>query len=237
MARTRTGRAQGSGEPRRAPAAAPRGGAGGGMARGGSGVDGRSRGGAQGRAGAVRPADLRLREPRGGGRGRPGGSRPGGAGRGGRRGPFVFLVVLLLAAGLIGLLTLNTALNQDSFQLSRLQRQTTTLTDQKQELQQQIDGWSAPGALAARAQQLGMVPGGVPAFLRDNGTVLGSPEALPGTPPPTSTPTPRPLPTGLTAGPVTAVGTPSPTASPSPSAAATATASASPSTEPATGGD
>jgi hypothetical protein len=102
---------------------------------------------------------------------RPGG-RPGG------RGPFAALVALLLAGGLVALLLLNTALNQGSFQLTRLQQTTTRLTDEQQGLQQQIADWSAPDALAARAQQLGMVPGGVPAFLRDDGTVLGSPQPL-----------------------------------------------------------
>jgi cell division protein FtsB len=89
------------------------------------------------------------------------------------------MVVLLLSGGLIGLLMLNTALNQGSFQLAQLQQQTTTLTDEQQGLQQQIASWSAPDSLAARARGLGMVPGGTPAFLEDNGTVLGSPAPLP----------------------------------------------------------
>ncbi|QMU80150.1 septum formation initiator family protein [Streptacidiphilus sp. PB12-B1b] len=100
------------------------------------------------------------------------GRRPGG------RGPFAALVALLLSGGLVGLLLLNTALNQGSFQLSRLQQTTTRLTDEQQGLQQQIADWSAPDALSARARQLGMVPGGVPAFLRDDGSVQGSPQPL-----------------------------------------------------------
>ena len=105
------------------------------------------------------------------GRGRPGG-RPGtrAGGRAGGRGPFAALVALLL---------LNTALNQGTFELTRLQQQTTRLTDEQQGLQQQIAAWSAPDDLAARARQLGMVPGGVPAFLKDDGSVLGSPSPLP----------------------------------------------------------
>jgi hypothetical protein len=86
--------------------------------------------------------------------------------------------VLILAGGLIALLLLNTALNQGSFQLTRLQQQTDKLTDERQGLQQQIGAWSAPDALSARARQLGMVPGGNPAFLRDDGTVQGSPTPI-----------------------------------------------------------
>ncbi|MDH6579974.1 cell division protein FtsL [Kitasatospora sp. MAP5-34] len=91
------------------------------------------------------------------------------------RAPFVVLVVALLSGGLLGLLMLNTALNEGTFELSRLQKQTTELTDQQQTLQQQISQGSAPDALERRARDLGMVPGGDPAFLQDDGKVLGKP--------------------------------------------------------------
>ena len=123
-----------------------------------------------------RPPSARGQDRRPSRRGRAGG-RAGGRASG--RGPFAALVALLLSGGLVGLLLLNTALNQGSFQLTQLQQQTTRLTDQQQGLQQQIAAWSAPDNLAARARQLGMVPGGVPAFLKDDGTVLGSPQPLP----------------------------------------------------------
>ncbi|MGE7433333.1 septum formation initiator family protein [Kitasatospora sp. NPDC001175] len=89
------------------------------------------------------------------------------------RTPFAVLLVVLLSGGLLGLLMLNTALNEGSFELSRLQKQTTEQTDQQQTLQQQIDQASAPDALERRARELGMVPGGDPAFLQDDGKVLG----------------------------------------------------------------
>ncbi len=91
------------------------------------------------------------------------------------RAPFVVLVVALLSGGLLGLLMLNTALNEGTFELSRLQKQTTELTDEQETLQQQIDQGSAPDALERQARQLGMVPGGDPAFLQDDGKVLGKP--------------------------------------------------------------
>ncbi|MGD3104982.1 septum formation initiator family protein [Streptomyces sp. YGL11-2] len=91
------------------------------------------------------------------------------------RTPFVLLVVVLLGSGLIALLLLNSALNQGSFELSKLERKTSELTDEQQALQQEVDGYSAPDQLARRARKLGMVPGGIPAFLLPDGTVRGKP--------------------------------------------------------------
>ncbi|MGW7056228.1 FtsB family cell division protein [Streptomyces sp. NPDC054887] len=91
------------------------------------------------------------------------------------RTPFVLLVVLLLGGGLITLLLLNSSLNEGSFKLSELKKRTTELTDEEQALQQDVDDRSAPGALERRARELGMVPGGSPAFLGPDGTVRGVP--------------------------------------------------------------
>ncbi|MFI2736307.1 septum formation initiator family protein [Streptomyces sp. NPDC018711] len=91
------------------------------------------------------------------------------------RTPFVLLVVVLLGGGLISLLLLNSALNQGSFQLNELKNKTTELTDEEQALQRDVDDYAAPDALERRARQLGMVPGGSPAFLGPDGKVLGEP--------------------------------------------------------------
>ncbi|WP_310719712.1 septum formation initiator family protein [Streptomyces lydicus] len=91
------------------------------------------------------------------------------------RAPFVLLIVVLLGSGLITLLLLNSALNQGSFELSKLERKTDELTDEQQALQQEVDAYSAPGALERRARRLGMVPGGAPVFLLPDGKVLGKP--------------------------------------------------------------
>ncbi|MBR8641187.1 hypothetical protein KEF29_22390 [Streptomyces tuirus] len=96
--------------------------------------------------------------------------------------PFVLLVVLLLGGGLIGLLVLNSALSEGAFKLDDLQRETKSLTDEEQALQRDIDAYSAPEALQRRARELGMVPGGDPAFLGPDGTVKGVPSPAPGTP-------------------------------------------------------
>ncbi|MET8078364.1 hypothetical protein [Streptomyces sp. NPDC005303] len=101
----------------------------------------------------------------------PGTASPGQA----ARTPFVLLVVLLLGGGLIGLLVLNSALSEGSFKLTDLQKDTKSLTDEQQGLQRDIDAYSAPDALVRRARELGMVPGGDPAFLDPDGTVKGVP--------------------------------------------------------------
>ncbi|MGW1077170.1 septum formation initiator family protein [Streptomyces sp. NPDC002537] len=117
---------------------------------------------------------------------------------GAKRTPFVFLVVVLLGSGLISLLVLNSALNQGSFELTKLQRKTTELTDEQQALQQEVDRLAAPDALERRARELGMVPGGNPAFLNPDGTVRGTPspagEADPAGYAARRTPVPAPVP-------------------------------------------
>ncbi|MGW1205626.1 FtsB family cell division protein [Streptomyces cyaneofuscatus] len=109
------------------------------------------------------------------------------------RTPFVLLVVLLLGGGLITLLLLNSALNEGSFRLSKLKRDTTELTDEQQALQRDVDSYSQPDALERRARELGMVPGGSPAFLNPDGTVRGVPKKAIA-PPPSPSPSPSPTP-------------------------------------------
>ncbi|WP_200308351.1 hypothetical protein [Streptomyces adelaidensis] len=99
---------------------------------------------------------------------------PTGQGRAART-PFVLLVVLLLGGGLIGLLVLNSALSEGSFKLDDLQDDVKSYTDEEQALQRDVDAYSAPDALQRRARELGMVPGGDPAFLNPDGTVKGVP--------------------------------------------------------------
>ncbi|MGW6136859.1 hypothetical protein ACWFRM_16495 [Streptomyces sp. NPDC055144] len=140
-----------------------------------------------------------------------------GAGRAART-PFVLLVVLLLGGGLITLLMLNSALNEGSFRLNDLKKQTTDLTDDEQALQRDVDAYAAPDALQRRARELGMVPGGDPAFLNPDGTVRGVPGAAaapstlwrPAPPPPEAAgtnPSPSPTPSA------TPKATPNPTSS------------------------
>ncbi|MEV7688602.1 septum formation initiator family protein [Streptomyces bungoensis] len=154
------------------------------------------------------------------------------------RTPFVLLVVLLLGGGLIGLLVLNSALSEGAFELDDLQKQTKNLTDDEQALQRDIDAYSAPDALQRRARELGMVPGGDPAFLGPDGTVKGvpgpaSPEpaflpdpAVPGTAAPATGPSAASpaAPTQLPATPSQPPATPAPTPSAPAGASTPATA-------------
>ncbi|MGW9305016.1 septum formation initiator [Streptomyces cyaneofuscatus] len=139
------------------------------------------------------------------------------------RTPFVLLVVLLLGGGLITLLLLNSALNEGSFRLSKLKRDTTELTDEQQALQRDVDSYSQPDALERRARELGMVPGGSPAFLNPDGTVRGVPgkaTAPPPSPSPSPTPSAEPTPEGGAQADATDPAASSGSASPSPGASA-----------------
>ncbi|MFE2936994.1 MULTISPECIES: septum formation initiator family protein [unclassified Streptomyces] len=128
------------------------------------------------------------------------------------RTPFVLLVVVLLGGGLITLLVLNSALNEGSFRLSELKKRTTELTDEQQALQRDVDNFSEPDALERRARELGMVPGGSPAFLNPDGTVRGVPAET------TAEPVPPPQP--KTSAPAASPASASPAAGPGPSAPA-----------------
>jgi hypothetical protein len=84
----------------------------------------------------------------------------------------VTLLLGLLVAGLLALLLLNTWTAQDAFRLQALQHKQSQLDDTEQTLRQQADTLTDPAKLAARAQALHMVPGGPPAFVRPDGTLI-----------------------------------------------------------------
>ncbi|MEV0137213.1 MULTISPECIES: septum formation initiator family protein [Streptomyces] len=141
------------------------------------------------------------------------------------RTPFVLLVVLLLGGGLITLLLLNSALNEGSFRLSELKRDTTELTDEQQALQRDVDSRSQPDALEKRARELGMVPGGSPAFLNPDGSVHGKPSEATAPPPsPTPSPSASPDPDAPAAGSPAAGASAGTSGSPPPSGSVSATA-------------
>ena len=91
--------------------------------------------------------------------------------------PFVIFVVSLLAAGLVGLLLLNTELQRGTFQVTALNQQADQLRDQQEQLERQVRTLESPQNLADRALRMGMVPNPNPVFLRlSDGRVLGVPE-------------------------------------------------------------
>ncbi len=87
------------------------------------------------------------------------------------RAPFVILLLLLMGAGLMCLLLLNTALAQNAFLVHNLQKSSAALSDEAQALSLRLDQLSDPANLAARATDLGMVSGGIPVYL-PSGTPL-----------------------------------------------------------------
>ena len=93
------------------------------------------------------------------------------------RTPFAVLVIAMLVAGVVGLLMFNTNMQQASFKATALQEQVNTLTAKEQSLNMELDSLRDPQRLATEAKGLGMVPPAQPAFIRLDGTVLGTPAA------------------------------------------------------------
>jgi hypothetical protein len=108
------------------------------------------------------------------------------------RTPFAVLLVIIAGLGLVGLLLINTQLQQGAVHVSRVDRENQILRERVQALTQSVAAAAAPQRLATRAQELGMVPNPRPAFLRiSDGTVLGDPKVAEAPPPP---PQPAPAP-------------------------------------------
>jgi cell division protein FtsB len=106
------------------------------------------------------------------------------------RAPFLLFSILVVGAGLVGLLVLNTVVAQDAFTIHDLDRNTTALDEREQRLEREVAALEAPRAVADRAGKLGLVPAGDPVFLTADGKVLGHP--VPATAPPAPPPPPQP---------------------------------------------
>ena len=108
--------------------------------------------------------------------------------------PFVILMLLLLGAGLVGLLVLNTSLQQGAFRAAALQTRQVALSTRQHDLELQVSVLQNPQRLARVAQHLGMVPNTNPVFINAaNGRVMGTPApAIPGTGPELRPPPPPP---------------------------------------------
>lgn len=101
----------------------------------------------------------------------------------GPRAPFVALVLAVVVIGVLGILVLNTKINENAFRLGTLRNQQATLDRQEQELNQNIADLASPNNLAAAARRLGLVPSGTPAFIKlPDGRVLGVPQPATGKP-------------------------------------------------------
>lgn len=87
---------------------------------------------------------------------------------------FPVLCVALLLAGLGAVLGLNTAMAQDSFEVSALEAESARLADTESALVHSINASSSPQNLATEARALGMVPSDTAAFIDlEKGKVLG----------------------------------------------------------------
>lgn len=92
------------------------------------------------------------------------------------RGAFVFIVLGVVAAGLMVVLIINTTVAQGSFELTTLKTERAALAERESTLNAQLAALSTPESLRSMARELGMVPSRNPAFLRvSDGVVLGKP--------------------------------------------------------------
>jgi cell division protein FtsB len=71
---------------------------------------------------------------------------------------FVVCLTTVLTIGVVGVLLLNTAMQQQSDQMTLQRQQIASLTDQAQQLRTDIDRLSTPQSLAAKARRLHMQP-------------------------------------------------------------------------------
>lgn len=87
---------------------------------------------------------------------------------------FPVLCIALLLAGLGAVLGLNTAMAQDSFEVTALEARSAELSDTQAALRQSINDHSSPQNLATEARALGMVPSSTAAFIDiEKGRILG----------------------------------------------------------------
>jgi hypothetical protein len=97
------------------------------------------------------------------------------------RAPFLLLMVGLVVVGVLGVLVLNTKINENSFRLNDLRNNQASLDLQEQQLARSLADLESPGNLRAAATRLGLVPAGTPAFINlPDGRVVGVPQPAAG---------------------------------------------------------
>jgi hypothetical protein len=111
----------------------------------------------------------------------------------------------VLAAGLFGVLLLNTIISQGAFRQHELEIDLILLAEREEALARAVQLAESPIEVEKRARKLGMVPAAAPVFLRlDDGAILGEPVPAPeptgkvdfaGAPGIQPTPKPTPTPT------------------------------------------
>ncbi|MEU5552420.1 MULTISPECIES: septum formation initiator family protein [unclassified Micromonospora] len=97
------------------------------------------------------------------------------------RAPFAALVVVLVVGGVLGILAVNTKINENAFRLDELQQQQAKLDVEQQQLKKQIAESESPGNLEAQARRLGLVESGELAYIRlPDGKMIGVPQPASG---------------------------------------------------------
>jgi hypothetical protein len=99
------------------------------------------------------------------------------------RAPFVAMVLVVVVTGVVGILVLNTKINENAFRLEALQQQQGKLDRTEAQLAKDLTDKESPNSLAAAAKRLGLVPANSPAFITlPDGKVLGVPRPASGQP-------------------------------------------------------
>ncbi|MFC3500441.1 hypothetical protein ACFOOK_05595 [Micromonospora krabiensis] len=99
------------------------------------------------------------------------------------RAPFAALIVVLVVGGVLGVLLVNTKINENAIRLEKLQQHQARLDLEEEALNKQIADSEAPGNLAAQARKLGLVESGEPGYIRlPDGKTIGVPQPATGQP-------------------------------------------------------
>ncbi|MFT3969279.1 MAG: hypothetical protein QM695_03120 [Micropruina sp.] len=95
--------------------------------------------------------------------------------------PFVLSLGVLLVLGMVGLLLLNTSLQEQAFAVRDQQKAATQLGYRMAALETEVTQARSSAGLAAAAAKLGMVPNPYPAYLKlPGGQIVGDPTAMTG---------------------------------------------------------
>lgn len=141
------------------------------------------------------------------------------------RAPFVIAVIVLLTAGVAGVLYLNTLTDEAGMKAAQARTDSASLRLDIEALQREVAGLDSTPRIAQVAAQLGLTIAGDSAMLEidgaGRGTVVGTPSAVPTPTPAAAAPTTDPAAAAAAATPAnTPAEAPAPAAQPAPEAAA-----------------
>jgi hypothetical protein len=93
------------------------------------------------------------------------------------------MLLVVVIAGVVGILVLNTKINENAFRLDALQRNQQNLDRTEDQMNRRLADFDSPSNLAAAARRLGLVPADSPAFIKlPDGKILGVPRPASGQP-------------------------------------------------------